>query len=209
MRKIIIALAILSFVLNYSITYSQSCSEKSAILNALIDNDRFMKDQLIPEQHNSPFATEQLTNFSGLKYFDVDSKWRVFSRLQRDEFQEEIDMKVSDGKSKRLLRYGTLSFSLNGSVYSLSVFRDQNLSELAGEPGCLFVPFLDGTSGYETYIGGRYLIVKIPMNGEEIELDFNKAINPFCAYNTKNSSILAPHQNRIPIRITSGEKCYK
>ena len=48
----------------------------------------------------------------------------------------------------------------------------------------LFLPFLDDTNGDTTYGGGRYIDLRIP-EGNTIEIDFNKAYNPYCAYNEK------------------------
>ena len=209
MKNILFGLSIFSLFLSCSFVNAQSSSEKSAILNALIDNDRFMKDQLIPLQKASHFIPEQLESFDGLTYFEVDEKWRFFAQLQRDENQEEIAMTTTDGQSISLLRYGSVTINFSGTMYTLSVFRDQNLPELSEQPGCLFIPFSDETSGNETYEGGRYLIVKIPMHGENIQLDFNLAFNPYSAYHLKNKSVLAPDENRLPFKITAGEKNYQ
>ena len=43
----------------------------------------------------------------------------------------------------------------------------------------LFVMFQDGTSGHETYGGGRFMQVPLPSGGTT-QMDFNKAYNPPC-----------------------------
>jgi uncharacterized protein (DUF1684 family) len=72
----------------------------------------------------------------------------------------------------------------------------------------LFLPFADLTNGEETYGGGRYLDLTIP-TGNTILLDFNKAYNPYCAYNPKYSCPLVPKQNRLDIPIIAGVKAFK
>ena len=46
----------------------------------------------------------------------------------------------------------------------------------------LFLIFQDATNGVETYGGGRFLSAPLPENGLTT-LDFNKAFNPYCAFN--------------------------
>jgi uncharacterized protein (DUF1684 family) len=69
----------------------------------------------------------------------------------------------------------------------------------------LFLPFSDLTSGNETYIGGRYIDLRIPY-GDTIAIDFNQAYNPYCAYNRKYSCPIVPLENDLPIAIRAGVK---
>jgi uncharacterized protein (DUF1684 family) len=72
----------------------------------------------------------------------------------------------------------------------------------------LFVPFKDKTSGITSYEGGRYIDIDIPTT-DEVVLDFNKAYNPYCAYNSKYSCPIPPAVNSLAIEILAGEKAYK
>jgi uncharacterized protein (DUF1684 family) len=47
--------------------------------------------------------------------------------------------------------------------------------------GGFFVPFVDATSGDETYGAGRYLELEALEDGTFLA-DFNLAYNPYCAY---------------------------
>jgi len=73
------------------------------------------------------------------------------------------------------------------------------------EEGSLFVPFLDGTSGRETYGAGRYLDLA-PEDDGTWTLDFNLAYHPSCVYDPEYSCPLTPAENRLPIRIEAGER---
>jgi uncharacterized protein (DUF1684 family) len=68
------------------------------------------------------------------------------------------------------------------------------------------VPFRDGTSGAETYGGGRYVLdtVKGADLGGTV-LDFNFAYNPSCAWDPSWACPLTPPANRLAIRIEAGE----
>ena len=74
-----------------------------------------------------------------------------------------------------------------------------------GDGQSLFVPFLDATSGTETYGAGRYLDLE-PEDDLSYELDFNLAYHPSCVYDPVYSCPLTPAENRLPIRIEAGER---
>jgi uncharacterized protein (DUF1684 family) len=84
--------------------------------------------------------------------------------------------------------------------------------------GGLFLPVRDGTSGRETYGGGRYLTdtVKgtygrglIRLGPTRLRLDFNYAYNPSCAYSPEWLCPLAPPENRVQAPIRAGEMVYR
>ena len=71
----------------------------------------------------------------------------------------------------------------------------------------IFLLFNDLTNGNETYEGGRYIDFDFK-NSKRIEIDFNKAYNPYCVYDIKYSCPIPPKENKIPLRILAGEKKY-
>jgi uncharacterized protein (DUF1684 family) len=82
---------------------------------------------------------------------------------------------------------------------------------IGGYGGGLFLPFRDGTTGAETYGGGRYLLDTIKgadlgctSDGRAI-LDFNFAYYPSCAYSDLWICPLAPAENLLPSAIRGGE----
>ena len=84
--------------------------------------------------------------------------------------------------------------------------------------GGLFLPVRDGTSGRETYGGGRYLTdtVKgtfgrgvVRVGPSRLRLDFNYAYNPRCAYSPEWLCPLAPPENRVEAPIRAGELTYR
>jgi hypothetical protein len=70
----------------------------------------------------------------------------------------------------------------------------------------LFIPFTDLTNSNETYGGGRYIEAKIPVEGELLELDFNKCFNPYCHYSTGYNCPVPPRENFLNTKIEAGEK---
>jgi hypothetical protein len=71
--------------------------------------------------------------------------------------------------------------------------------------GGYFLPFMDATSGDETYGAGRYLEIE-PLPGGKLLVDFNMAYNPYCAYNEYWSCPIPPKENRLSVPIEAGEK---
>ena len=72
----------------------------------------------------------------------------------------------------------------------------------------LFLPFLDNTNGVTSYGGGRYIELRIS-KGDSIEIDFNSAYNPYCAYNEKYSCPIVPRENYLDIEVKAGVKAFK
>lgn len=65
--------------------------------------------------------------------------------------------------------------------------------------------FRDRTSGNETYAAARFLFGE-DVTEDGILLDFNKAINPPCAFTDFAICPLPPSENILPIRVEAGEK---
>jgi uncharacterized protein len=73
--------------------------------------------------------------------------------------------------------------------------------------GGLFIVFRDLTSKKDTYPAARFLDADPPKDGH-VEIDFNKAYNPPCAYNPYATCPLPSARNRLQVEIPAGEKRY-
>jgi len=71
----------------------------------------------------------------------------------------------------------------------------------------LFIPFRDATSGKDTYGAGRYVEAE-PLGKGRYLLDFNRAYNPYCAYNDDWRCPLPPAENWLTVAIRAGEKSF-
>ena len=96
---------------------------------------------------------------------------------------------------------GKAVFTRDGHTFELLP-----IDEGPGEP--LFFVVSDLTSGGETYGGGRFVYADAPKDGKVI-LDFNRAENPPCAFTPFATCPLPPKENRMPLRVTAGEKDYR
>ena len=174
------------------------------------------RDHLFRTHPQSPLEAEARAGFRGLRYFDPDPTLKVRGRIEPMEPMEPRDpLEIDTGGEDGVITYrraGQLGFRIAGQPCRLTVF------SLVGYGGGLFLPFRDGTSGKETYGGGRYLFdtvkntdglaLEIQAGSPEITVDFNFAYNPSCAYDPRWACPLAPRENWLPVPIRAGEKVY-
>ena len=144
---------------------------------------------------NSPLAKE----FEGTARFLTDSTWRIKAYLKKNEKPANVFITNVLGQTNAQSSPGKLFFNYEGKEYSLDAL---------AEGKELFIIFADATSGKETYPSGRFLYASQADADGVTFLDFNKAINPPCAFTNYATCPLPPKQNILPFAITAGEKNY-
>lgn len=167
------------------------------IESARREKDRWMKSDLHP-----PLPEAQRPAFRGLVYFPVDPAYRVTARVETLPAGDEMRVPATGGEERVYTRLCKLHFALAGLPCALTGFEPE--PGQSPEP-YLFVPFKDKTAGKETYGGGRYLDPD-PPSGPELELDFNAAYNPYCAYDDTWSCVIPPPENWLGVEVRAGEK---
>ncbi len=164
---------------------------------------RAAKDAFFKESDHSPLPEAERSTFTGLPYYPIDLAYR-FEDLQPEPYAgsepSNFQIPTSDGQLRPAHRAGTIAFDLGGEPRRLTGYVLDG-----GDPDNLFVPFLDATSGTETYGAGRYLDLEPEDDGTYV-LDFNLAYHPSCVYDIRFSCPLTPAENRLPIRIEAGER---
>lgn len=140
---------------------------------------------------NSPSRSE----FHGMKWYPVQEEYRIVARWEAYEKSKTIAIVNVLGDVSEERSTGRAWFQFHGKEYSL---------EPVDQGAKLFFIFSDRTSGKETYGGGRFLYADRPRDGRVI-LDFNKAVNPPCAFTPFATCPLPPAQNRLQVRIEAGE----
>ena len=151
----------------------------------------------------SPLPDRYRKNFEGLDFYQPDTTFRVWARLERTPEALPFDMPTNTDEAARERVYGKLFFQLKGETFVLPVYQSPDLMQEDGYADYLFLPFSDETNGRETYEGGRYIDLRIP-DGDSILIDFNKAYNPYCAYNPKYSCPIVPAENHLALEVTAG-----
>lgn len=153
----------------------------------------------------SPLTAEDKAHFKSLDFFPVDEKYFVIAEFVRTENEKPFEMKTSTQRRPMYEKYGELNFILDGKPLKLNVYRSLDLAKKEEYKNDLFLPFSDLTSGKESYLGGRYIDLKIPQ-GNTIAVDFNQAYNPYCAYNHVYSCPAVPQENDLNVEIRAGVK---
>lgn len=180
--------------------------DKNQLIKTILQQ-RKEKDRMFKESPFSPLPQQLKAHFTGLKYYPVNLNYRFKVKLQKLTEPVEIDMVTSVGTLRKAIKYGYFDFSVEGKNCRLYVYKLLDVQK--EHPNLLFVPFLDATSGKETYSGGRYLDLEENTTDVYI-LDFNLAYNPYCAYGRPDYICpIPPEENRLPVAIRAGEKKFK
>jgi len=142
------------------------------------------------------------------RFFPVNRQFHVTCRFERIIDSTGFTMKTSANTLKQYFKYGKLSFHLSGKDCVLFVYQSKDLMNTEKYKDYLFVPFTDLTTGDESYGSGRYIEFYKQDIGSDgsLQLDFNKAYNPYCAYSTGFKCPIPPRENALDIAIKAGEK---
>jgi uncharacterized protein (DUF1684 family) len=153
----------------------------------------------------SPLMADDLATFKSLDFYPINEKFKVTARFVRTKKEKPFEMKTSTDRKPLYVKYGEAYFTIDGLDFKLNIYRNIELSKKAEYKDYLFLPFSDLTSGNESYIGGKYIDMKVP-EGNTIIIDFNTSYNPYCAYNHKYSCPKVPLENDLNIEIKAGVK---
>jgi len=141
------------------------------------------------------------TQFPGLKYFPLDSAYRVRATFVPYDKLKPVQVPNVLGQLVTMQSPGYVEFKMKGETYRLEPVYETPKHE------DLFFIFKDLTSRTETYEAGRFLHTPLPKDGA-VDLDFNRAYNPPCAFTEFATCPLPIKENQLPIRIPAGELRY-
>jgi hypothetical protein len=143
------------------------------------------------------------------RFFPIDAAYKVHADFERIYDTVGFIMKTTGKKTPKYFRYGRLSFTLHDTLLHLTVYQGEDLKRTEKYKDYLFVPYTDRTSGEESYGGGKYIEFSTgDIRNNKIDLDFNKAYNPYCAYATGFNCPVPPRENDLDVAIRAGEKMF-
>lgn len=207
-----------SFILKDSIIKTNILPNISVMLNDSIISEVIMKDDLTGDPtvlklgslrwfiikrgerygvRLRDLQAKLVSEFQGIERFPVNEDWRIEALFKPYEKPQKIMVPNVLGTEDEEIAPGKLFFNINSEEYSLEPLD-------SGEK--LFIIFADETNGETTYGAGRFLYTDKPDSSGKVILDFNKAYNPPCAFTKYATCPLPPEQNRLPLKITAGEK---
>jgi uncharacterized protein (DUF1684 family) len=203
--KIIITIAIFSVFL-----IASTCQEKSKQSDLdelyLINLDEERQDRewrLKYDRVNSPFFIDTSVSFKPLNFFEPSKDYIFNSKLYKYDNPETVEIRSTQGDSRLYSRYGYFLLKFNGYEFKLHLYK----IDLPDGREYFNLWFKDPTNGKETYENGRYLFfTKNEDDNFEYTIDFNRAINPMCAYSKLFNCPIPTSLDSIPIEIKAGEK---
>ena len=181
-----------------AINYSFSQSSYKDSLRAYIDD--YVKNHEVVTGDNQKY----------LKFYPADETYRVTAKFEKAANPKWFKIATS-GKEEKLYRvYGTVSFQMNDSTVKLNLYQSQDLLKDPKYKDYIVLLFSDATTGKETYEAGRYIdFTTGDIKNDMLVIDFNKAYNPYCAYESgKYNCPIPPIENRVAVAIMAGEKIY-
>jgi uncharacterized protein len=139
-------------------------------------------------------------NFTGLRWYPAREEYRVTATFIPYDTPKEVPVINILGDIEKYQSPGLLRFQLKGQEYALEPVA-------IGEKR-LFIIFRDLTSNRTTYGAARFLNTDWPVDGK-VEIDFNQAVNPPCAFTIYATCPLPTRQNRLTVAIEAGEMIYQ
>jgi len=186
-----------------------SCEDKGSsvmidetYLNEILQERQQKDSSMVVDQH-SPFKRSPAIQFSPLKYYYPDPRYIFKSKLHKYENPDTVSVLGTKGEYRVAIIEGYLAFNFDGSDYKINVYKSHTRT------GEFYhtIWFTDKTTGYETYGVGRYIDFQLEADPEFIyTLDFNKAYNPYCAYNSVYTCPIPREEDHLDLKIKAGEK---
>ena len=80
-------------------------------------------DNFMTYSDQSPIKDDELADFAGLRYFDIDPSFRTSGGLELFAIAEIIEVPTSADTFDRYLRYAIFRFELKGREFELEVWK--------------------------------------------------------------------------------------
>lgn len=174
--------------------------ERSAIVSDGVTIFMLRRGDRVGLRMLDPDSTQRKT-FSGLKYFPLDPSYRLSAKFVAYAKLKEVPVPNVLGQLVPMESPGYVEFTLKGHPYRLEpVYETSSHSDL-------FFIFKDLTSRTDTYEAGRFLHTPLP-KGDVVDLDFNRAYNPPCAFTEFATCPLPVKENQLQVAIKAGELRY-
>lgn len=147
------------------------------------------------------FNAPAYKNYQGLDFFQPNQQFKINADLISYPTPKSITVATVVGNEVSYNCRGYVKFIIDGKEYRLDAFDTSRGANI------LYFIFKDATSGHETYGSSRFMYSDILADGS-VDLNFNRAYNPPCAYTPYATCPLPPPQNILAARIEAGEKNY-
>ncbi len=192
-----------------SMFFFMSCSSQGK--KEIVGETDFQKkmNAKFKDASTSPLTKKGLKKFNGLDFFPVNAKYKVKAKLIKTPDGQTFNFPTTTDRIAVYRKYGEIHFTIDGKDLKLNLYKNQ--LPTFGYETHLFLPFLDKTNGSTSYGGGRFIDVLTTdeLKDGTMEIDFNKAYNPYCAYSDRYSCPITPKENYLDIEVKAGVMAYK
>ena len=136
--------------------------------------------------------------YTGTHTFPPSERWIVTARFvpaPREAVQ--VDSAVGPDAKQHYDSPGTAEFEIDGTPVALTLFGEAHTPSLRAI-------FADATGVDLTFPAARFVSVA-QTSDDTVVIDFNRAVNPPCAYSASATCPFPPPENRLAVRIEAGE----
>lgn len=147
-------------------------------------------------------AAETKVTLAGLRFYPFDPAYRFKAMVEPVVPPEPLRLGASDGSIRPAHRVGRVRLRMPGGEARLTLYQLDDIKDQY--PDMLFLPFRDAGAGAETYGAGRYVDVE-RLAGGVVQIDFNRATNPDCAYGVSAQCPITPPENTLAFKVEAGE----
>ena len=200
MKKIVLSMLFL-------VVFSHVSAQKQEYIDSIKEFQAELNKEFGTKE-TSVLLDADFKNFSGLDFYPIDSTYRVTGSFKRTPNEKPFLMPTTTQRTPEYVKYGEATFYLKGKEFTLNFYQNTDTEFQKKYKNYLFLPFTDYTSGNGSYGGGRFIDMRIP-ESDTVVIDFNKAYNPYCAYNPTRSCPIPPAENDLKIFIKAGVKTFK
>jgi uncharacterized protein (DUF1684 family) len=141
--------------------------------------------------------SEARRSFGGRAWFPVDEALRLRAQFTPHDAPRVTEVDTIIGTRSRHNSLGVVRFTLGGAEQQLEAFE-------AGGDSLWFI-FRDATSGQQTYAASRFLQAE-RLDAHTVDLDFNRAVHPPCAFTAHATCPLPPPGNHLRVPVLAGER---
>ena len=116
-----------------------SAQEQEFILESQAVQDKLNEEYTNPE--TTILTPEDFKNFEGLKFYPINSKFRVEARFLRTPNEKPFLMPTTTARLPEYVKYGEAYFTLEGKDFMLTLFKSTQPYDEPGYEDYLFSPF--------------------------------------------------------------------
>lgn len=143
-------------------------------------------------------ASPDRLGYPGTATFPPSERWVVTARfVPAPRAGVEVASAAGADKTQHYDSPGTAEFELDGQPLSLTLFGSREGDDLRAV-------FADASGADLTFPATRFVDAE-QTSDDTVVIDFNRTVNPPCAYSASATCPFPPPGNRLPVRIEAGE----